>query len=228
MENDWLKYAVIVAGGSGTRMGTEIPKQFLLLKSKPILWHTIQQFLKAYHDLQVILVLPKEFIGMGIEILPHLLDRERVQIIAGGTTRFNSVKNGLSVIRKKGIVFVHDGVRCLVSVDLIHRCYDQAVEKGNAIPAVAATDSIRIIEADLNKVADRDKVRIIQTPQTFQTELLLPAFELAYDPTFTDEASVFEAAGGKVILIEGEYNNIKITRPVDLLFAATILEEKIN
>jgi 2-C-methyl-D-erythritol 4-phosphate cytidylyltransferase len=226
MENDWLKYAVIVAGGSGTRMGTEIPKQFLLLKGKPILWHTIQQFLKAYHDLQVILVLPKEFIGMGLEILPQLLDPERVQIIAGGTTRFNSVKNGLSVIRKKGIVFVHDGVRCLVSVDLIHRCYDQAVEKGSAIPAVAATDSIRIIEADLNKVADRDKVRIIQTPQTFQTELLLPAFELAYNPAFTDEATVIEFSGTAVFLIEGEYSNIKITRPIDILIAERVLDER--
>ncbi len=226
MENALLKYAVIVAGGSGSRMGAEIPKQFLLLKDKPILWHTVQQFLKAYQDLQVILVLPSEFIGMGKDLLPQLSDPKRVQIIAGGSTRFDSVKKGLSLIDKKGVVFVHDGVRCLVSVDLIHRCYKQAVENGSAIPAVAATDSIRIIEADFNKVADRDKVRIIQTPQTFQTELLLPAFKLEYDPAFTDEASVIEAAGGKVILIEGEYNNIKITRPVDLLLAATILEEK--
>jgi 2-C-methyl-D-erythritol 4-phosphate cytidylyltransferase len=226
MENALLKYAVIVAGGSGTRMGAEIPKQFLLLKDKPILWHTVQQFLKAYQDLQVILVLPSEFIVMGNDLLNQLMDRERVQIISGGATRFDSVKKGLTLIDKPGIVFVHDGVRCLVSVDLIHRCFEQAVEKGSAIPAVAATDSIRIIEADFNKVADRDKVRIIQTPQTFKTELLLPAFELEYDPAFTDEASVIEAAGGKVILIEGEYNNIKITRPVDLLLAATILEEK--
>ncbi len=226
MENALRKYAVIVAGGTGSRMGATKPKQFLLLKNKPILWHTLQQFLKAYDDLQIILVLPAEFIGLGIEILPQLMDRERVQIIAGGATRFDSVKNGLSVIHKKGIVFVHDAVRCLVSIDLIQRCYQQAVEKGNAIPAVAATDSIRMIEGSSNVVADRNNVRIIQTPQTFRTDLLLPAFQVDYDPAFTDEATVLEASGFPVYLIQGEYSNIKITRPVDLLIAQSILEER--
>lgn len=225
MENFMPKYAVIVAGGSGLRMGADKPKQFLLLNGKPILWHTIQQFLKAYDDLHVILVLPYEFIAEGIEILPSLLDRERVEIIAGGATRFDSVKKGLSLIHKKGIVFVHDGVRCLVSVDLIQRCYQQAIQKGSAIPAVAATDSIRIVNETSNEVADRNNVRIIQTPQTFQTDLILPAFKRDYDPSFTDEATVLEAAGGKVFLIEGEYSNIKITRPIDLLIAEKILEE---
>ncbi len=226
MENALRKYAVIVAGGTGSRMGATKPKQFLLLKNKPILWHTLQQFLKAYDDLQIILVLPAEFIGLGIEILPQLMDRERVQIIAGGATRFDSVKNGLSVIHKKGIVFVHDAVRCLISIDLIQRCYQQAVEKGNAIPAVAATDSIRMIEGSSNVVADRNNVRIIQTPQTFRTDLLLPAFQVDYDPAFTDEATVLEASGFPVYLIQGEYSNIKITRPVDLLIAQSILEER--
>jgi 2-C-methyl-D-erythritol 4-phosphate cytidylyltransferase len=226
MENALRKYAVIVAGGTGSRMGATKPKQFLLLKNKPILWHTLQQFLKAYDDLQIILVLPAEFIGLGIDILPQLMDRERVQIIAGGATRFDSVKNGLSVIHKKGIVFVHDAVRCLVSIDLIQRCYQQAVEKGNAIPAVAATDSIRMINGNSNVVADRNNVRIIQTPQTFQTDLLLPAFQVEYDPAFTDEATVLEASGASVYLIQGEYSNIKITRPVDLLIAESILEER--
>ena len=138
----------------GARMGADKPKQFLLLKDKPILWHTLEQFLKAYTDLQIILVLPEAFLGIGIEILPSLKDRERVQIITGGPTRFDSVKNGLSVIHRNGIVFVHDAVRCLVSVNLIHRCYEQALEKGSAIPAVAATDSIRIVEGYANVVAD--------------------------------------------------------------------------
>jgi 2-C-methyl-D-erythritol 4-phosphate cytidylyltransferase len=227
MENTLRKYAVIVAGGTGTRMGAEKPKQFLLLKGKPILWHTVQQFLKSYNDLQVILVLPSEFIGLGIDILPELMDRERVQIIAGGATRFDSVKMGLSVVYKKGIVFVHDGVRCLVSIDLIQRCYQQAVEKGSAIPAVAATDSIRIVEGEANIVADRTKVRIIQTPQTFHTDLLLPAFKRSYNPTFTDEATVLESNGTPVFLIEGEYSNIKITRPIDLLIAESILDERL-
>ena len=223
MEEYLHKYAVIVAGGSGLRMGADKPKQFLDLKGKPILWHTLQQFLEAYNDLQIILVLPREFIGEGINILPLLKDRERIQIIEGGHTRFDSVKIGLSLIHKPGIVFVHDGVRCLVSIDLIQRCYLQAVEKGSAIPAVAATDSIRIVEGDQNFVADRAKVRIIQTPQTFQTQLLLPAFNRTYDPAFTDEASVLEAAGSKVHLIEGEYSNLKITRPIDLLVAERLL-----
>ena len=221
------KYAVIVAGGMGARMGTDKPKQFLLLKDKPILWHTLEQFLKAYTDLQIILVLPEAFLGIGIEILPSLKDRERVQIITGGTTRFDSVKNGLSVIHRNGIVFVHDAVRCLVSVDLIHRCYEQALEKGSAIPAVAATDSIRIVEGYANVVADRTKVRIIQTPQTFQTELLLPAFQRSYDPSFTDEATVVESTGIPVFLIEGEYSNIKITRPIDLIIAESILNDRV-
>jgi 2-C-methyl-D-erythritol 4-phosphate cytidylyltransferase len=227
MEYAIRKYAVIVAGGIGTRMGADKPKQFLLLKDKPILWHTLEQFLKAYNDLQIILVLPAEFLGIGIEILPSLKERERVQIITGGPTRFDSVKNGLSVIHRKGIVFVHDAVRCLVSVDLIHRCYEQAVEKGSAIPAVAATDSIRIVEGLSNVVADRTKVRIIQTPQTFQTELLMPAFERSFDPAFTDEATVVESAGTPVYLIEGEYSNIKITRPIDLIIAESILNERV-
>ncbi len=222
------KYAVIVAGGMGTRMGADKPKQFLLLKDKSILWHTLEQFLKAFNDLQIILVLPAEFLGIGIEMLPSLQDRERVQIVVGGPTRFDSVKNGLSVIHRKGIVFVHDAVRCLVSIDLIHRCFEQAVEKGSAIPAVAATDSIRIMEGSANVVADRTMVRIIQTPQTFQTELLMPAFQRAYDPLFTDEATVVEAAGNQVFLIEGEYSNIKITRPIDLIIAESILNERVQ
>lgn len=226
MENQVRKYAVIVAGGMGTRMGADKPKQFLLLREKPILWHTLQQFLKSFDDLQIILVLPSEYLGMGSDILPDLLDRERVQIIAGGATRFDSVKNGLSVIHQTGIVFVHDGVRCLVSTELIKRCYEQAMQKGSAIPAVSATDSIRLVEGELNRIIDRNLIRIIQTPQTFKTELLLPAFQMEYNATFTDEASVLEAAGGQVFLIEGDYNNIKITRPVDLLLAETILEEK--
>lgn len=228
MENNLPKFAVIVAGGTGSRMGADRPKQFLLLKGKPILWYTLQQFLEAYNDLQIILVLPDEFIGDGIALLSELKERERVQIIAGGATRFDSVKNGLSVIHKQGIVFVHDGVRCLISKELIHRCYDQALAKGSAIPAVAATDSIRIVEEDMNFVADRSKVRIIQTPQTFQTNLLKHAFNRVYEPAFTDEATVLEASGTKVFLIDGEYSNIKITRPVDLLIAEKILDEKMN
>jgi 2-C-methyl-D-erythritol 4-phosphate cytidylyltransferase len=128
------------------------------------------------------------------------------------------------MIDHPGIVFVHDGVRGLVSIDLIQRCYTQAIEKGSAIPAVAATDSIRIVNGNTNSVANRELVRMIQTPQTFQTNILLPAFKQSYKESFTDEATVLEASGINVHLIEGEYNNLKITRPIDLLVAESILE----
>jgi len=125
------------------------------------------------------------------------------------------------------IVFVHDGVRCLLTTDLIKRCFEQALSKGSAIPAVAATDSIRIAGKDEeSKIADRNQVRIIQTPQTFKAELLLPAFNQEYTEAFTDEATVVEAFGNKIYLIEGEYNNLKITRPIDLLVADMILTER--
>jgi 2-C-methyl-D-erythritol 4-phosphate cytidylyltransferase len=129
----------------------------------------------------------------------------------------------LKLIDKNAIVFVHDGVRCLVDESLIKRCYSQAVETGSAIPAVAATDSIRIVDGVNNKVADRNNVRIIQTPQTFQSNLLLEAFEQEFNQGFTDEATVVEAMGKPVFLCDGDYNNIKITRPIDLLIAESIL-----
>lgn len=220
------KYAVIVAGGSGLRMGADKPKQFLLLRGKPILYYTIQQFFKAYPEIQIILVLPKDFIQEGRSQLKDLDHGINIQFVIGGNTRFHSVQNGLKCITEPGIVFVHDGVRCLLTDTLIKACYEQALSIGSAIPAVAATDSIRIVQGASTQVADRNLVRIIQTPQTFQTKLLLPAFETTYLESFTDEASVLEAAGGTVHLIEGDYNNIKITRPVDLLIAENILIQR--
>lgn len=220
------KYAVIVAGGSGLRMGADKPKQFLLLRGKPILYHTIQQFLKAFPDMLIYLVLPNDFLQEGQELIKEFGPSAHIQLVVGGATRFHSVQNGLQKITAPGIVFVHDGVRCLLSEDLIKDCYKQALEKGSAIPAVAATDSIRIVNAGGSQVANRNLVRIIQTPQTFQTSLLLPAFETVYQDAFTDEATVLEASGQQVYLIEGEYNNIKITRPVDLLIAENILIQR--
>jgi 2-C-methyl-D-erythritol 4-phosphate cytidylyltransferase len=222
------KYAVIVAGGAGLRMGGHMPKQFLSLRGKPILYYTVQQFLLAYPNINIIIALPADFIEEGKRLVFEFENTANIQIVEGGLTRFHSVKNGLAEIKEDGIVFVHDGVRCLVSIELIQRCYEQAVQMGSAIPAVAATDSIRIIEAEQNIVADRNHVRIIQTPQTFQTSLLLPAFEREFEESFTDEATVLEATGIKVHLIEGEYTNIKITRPIDLLIADKILAEKKN
>lgn len=217
------KYAIIVAGGSGIRMGGNLPKQFMLLKDKPVLYYTLKTFLEAYDDLQIILVLPVDYTDMGQEIIDAYFDKDRIRITAGGDTRFQSVKNGLTLVEGEAIVFVHDGVRCLVSKDLIHRCYAQAVETGTAIPAVVSKDSIRLLTEEGNEAYDRNKVMLIQTPQTFHSKILLPAFQIDYKDKFTDEATVVEAYGMKVSLVEGEENNIKITRPADMQVAEKYL-----
>lgn len=221
------KVAVIVGGGTGTRMGGVVPKQFLLLHDKPVLFYTLKTFLEAYDDLQIILVLPEEYIDMGREIIDAYFDHTRIQITGGGDTRFDSVKNGLQLIGEECIIFVHDAVRCLVSIDLIHRCYENALLVGSAVPAVRSKDSVRILneEENDNEVLDRNKIVMVQTPQTFHSKILLPAFEIDFKERFTDEATVVETFGLKIALIEGEETNIKITRPVDLLIAEALLEE---
>jgi 2-C-methyl-D-erythritol 4-phosphate cytidylyltransferase len=218
------KFAIIVAGGAGIRMGGSLPKQFMLLKNKPVLYYTLKTFLGAYDDLQIILVLPVDYINMGQEIIDAYFDKDMIKITAGGDTRFQSVKNGLALIESESIIFVHDGVRCLLSKELIHRCYTQAVETGMAIPAIASKDSIRLITEEGNEAFDRSKVMLVQTPQTFHSKILLPAFQIDYKDKFTDEATVVEAYGMKVSLVEGEENNIKITRPVDLLIAERLMQ----
>ena len=160
---------------------------------------------------------------MGQEIIDAYFDKDRIKITAGGDTRFQSVKNGLALVEGEAIIFVHDGVRCLLSKELIHRCYTQAVETGTAIPAIISKDSIRLLTENGNEAYDRNKVMLIQTPQTFHSKILLPAFQIDYKDKFTDEATVVEAYGMKVSLVEGEENNIKITRPVDLLIAGSIV-----
>ena len=220
-----LKYAIIVAGGSGTRMGGNLPKQFLLLKNKPVLYYTIKAFLEAYDDLKVILVLPVEYTDMGQEIIDAWFDKDRIRITTGGDTRFQSVKNGLQLVEGESIIFVHDGVRCLLSTGLIHACYAKAVETGSAIPVVKSKDSVRLLTEEGNDAIDRNKVMLVQTPQTFHSKILLPAFKIDYKDKFTDEATVVEAYGLKVSLVEGEETNIKITTPMDLMVAESILEE---
>jgi 2-C-methyl-D-erythritol 4-phosphate cytidylyltransferase len=219
------KVAVIVAGGTGSRMNSALPKQFLLLNGKPVLYYSMQTFLQSYPDLSIVLVLPEDYIAAGQEIIDAFFDYSRIQITPGGRTRFHSVQNGLALIKEESIIFVHDGVRCLLTADLIKRCYEAALEAGSAVPVVDCKDSVRLIKGEFNEAADRTKVKLVQTPQTFHSKILLPAFKIDYKDRFTDEATVAEAFGLNINLIEGEDNNIKITRPVDLIIAEQMLSE---
>jgi 2-C-methyl-D-erythritol 4-phosphate cytidylyltransferase len=219
------KYAVIVAGGTGERMNSAVPKQFLLLKNKPVLYYTLDTFLKAYDDLHIILVLPEEHVATGQEIIDAWIDYKRITITVGGRTRFHSVQNGLLQIKDESIVFVHDAVRCLLSTELVHKCYAAALEFGAAIPVIDCNDSVRILSAEGNEALERRLVKLVQTPQVFLSTILLPAYSIDYKDKYTDEATVVEAFGMKVKLVEGDENNIKITRPVDLVLAEKIMDE---
>lgn len=220
------KFAVIVAGGSGSRMNSTVPKQFLLLKGKPVLYYTINAFLNAYDDIKIILVLPENYIAAGQEIIDAFFDYKRIQITVGGRTRFHSVQNGLQLIDEECIVFVHDAVRCLLSVDLIKRCADATLEYGSAIPVIDCKDSVRLLTANGNEALERNNVKLVQTPQCFHSKILLPAFNIDYKDKFTDEATVVEAFGLKVYLVEGEEDNIKITNQVDLEIAEKLMNER--
>lgn len=226
--SSYTKYALIVAGGKGMRMGSAIPKQFLPLNEKPLLYYTIQAFINAFSDINIILVLPQEQLSYAQMVLQSFPERIDATIIAGGETRFHSVQNGLKAIEGDAIVFVHDGVRPFVSPALITRCYEQAVEKGSAIPVTPVTDSIRQVQGDESKPIDREQLRSIQTPQTFRSDILLPAFEQVYNFSFTDEATVVETYGTPVYLIEGEKSNIKVTTPEDMLIAELILKKRMQ
>lgn len=221
--NHLKKIAVIVAGGTGTRMNNTVPKQFLLLKNKPVLFYTIDTFLKSYADMQIILVLPEEHVAAGQEIIDAFFDYSRIKITIGGRTRFHSVQNGLALIEEESIVFVHDAVRCMLTTDLVQRCFDAALEYGSAIPVIDSKDSVRIVNGEDNEAVERTSVKLVQTPQTFHSKILLPAFNIDYKDKFTDEATVVEAFGLRIHLVEGEDNNFKITRPADLLLAEQII-----
>lgn len=220
------KIAIIVAAGSGTRMGSTLPKQFMTLAGKPLLYYTLQTFLKSYSDMQVILVLPEEYTDMGREIVDAWFEKERVQFAIGGDTRFQSVKNGLALVEDEAIIFIHDGVRCLVTEELIHRCYRQALDLGTAIPSITSRDSVRRLMEDGNEAIPRDEIQLIQTPQTFHSKILIPAFAIDFKERFTDEASVVEAYGLRVSLVTGETTNIKITEPSDMLMAEAIMQSR--
>lgn len=217
------KVAVIVAGGSGTRMGSDLPKQFLKINNKPLLYYTLEVFLRAYSDLKIVLVVPEAYIEMAREIIDAYFDETRIVITVGGTTRFESVKKGLQLVDEEAVVFVHDAVRCLVTADLVQRCYEMALETGSAIPVIPCSDSARLITGEGSEPLEREKVMLVQTPQVFHSKILLSAYQIDYKERFTDEATVVEAFGMKVSLVNGDRNNIKVTHPLDLIIAEMLL-----
>lgn len=216
-------YAILVAGGNGSRMNAPVPKQFIELQGKSILIHSITAFLQAIPTIHIIVVLPEAYLEEGASNIQQHFPKAPIQLTAGGSTRYHSVQNGLQLIAGEGVVLVHDAVRCLVTSKLIRHCFDTAMQKGSAVPAIAVTDSIRKLESGGNIAIDRTALRSIQTPQAFQIEMLKAAFREGYRTTFTDEASVVESQGGIIHLVEGEITNIKITHPLDLLIAEGIL-----
>lgn len=221
--------AIIVAGGNGSRMNQSMPKQFLSLEGKPVLVHTISAFLQADSNMQIILVLPKEHLSEGERLSKTYFSEKNIRCVVGGETRFHSVKCGLDTITSTDLVLVHDAVRCLITPDLIRRCIQQATDKGSAIPSIPAKDSIRMMQGDAQHIPlDRAQIRLVQTPQAFQYEVLIKAFQLPYQNNFTDEATVVELAGHTVHLIDGEEENIKITFPSDLLLAKHILQGRVG
>jgi len=221
-------YAVIVAGGSGQRMGTSTPKQFLPLNGKPVLWHTINAFFKAFNNITIILVVPTTYLPYGQELSDSFTQSNQINITEGGDSRYESVKNGLKLISDPSIVFVHDGVRCLVTPSLIRLCYETAVEWGNAVPSIPSKDSVRLLTPEGAKTINRNDVQLIQTPQTFKSNILIEAFQQSYQDQFTDEASVVETTGVEIRLVKGESENIKITTPIDMMVAQKLLESRME
>ncbi|WP_293299496.1 2-C-methyl-D-erythritol 4-phosphate cytidylyltransferase [Pedobacter sp. UBA4863] len=220
-------YAIIVAGGAGKRMQTAIAKQFLLLNNKPVIMHTLQAFYISEIRPEIILVLAKTEHQYWKDLclkynfdIPHTL-------VEGGKERFHSVRNGLMTIKEDGIVAIHDAVRPAVNTSLITQTFQIALEAGNAIPCVKPSDSIRKLQENSSKIVNRDKLVLIQTPQTFELGQLRKAYQQRYSSKFTDDASVVEAAGYPINLINGSRNNIKITYPEDLELASFLLKNNI-
>ena len=207
---------IIVAGGSGKRMGSSVPKQFLLLKGKPLLCWTIDAFRAYDAAMPIIVVLPEAQVPIWKSLcVGHGFHTEH-HVAAGGEERFHSVRNGLAAVTHAGLVAVHDGVRPLVSKELIARCFEAAEAQGSGIPVVPINSSVREVSGGSSRAIDRSTLRAVQTPQCFRTELLRKAFELPYDPAFTDEATLVERLGSAVHLVDGEEANIKVTTPMDL------------
>jgi 2-C-methyl-D-erythritol 4-phosphate cytidylyltransferase len=217
-----IYYALIVAGGSGKRMGTEIPKQFLPLAGKPVLMHTVERFRIYDKSIRIIIVLPEEQISFWDKLRADHLFSAQHTVVPGGPTRYHSVKNGLQFVDDNSYVAIHDGVRPLVSSDTIKRCFTAAEEYGNAVPAISPSDSIRMITEQGNMPVKRLYLRIIQTPQVFDAKLIKKAYLQDFHPDFTDDATLLEKTGESIHLIEGNRENIKITNPEDMLIAEAL------
>lgn len=221
------KAVVIVAGGSGTRMRSDIPKQFLLLKGKPILTHTIERFYNYCNDIQIVVVLPSSQIERWRQLCNEYNFTISHTITQGGDTRYQSVKNGLALVADDAIVGIHDGVRPLVSTAVIEKCYTEAVTGKAVIPAIAAVDSLRMVTENGNMAIDRSAIRLVQTPQVFLKSIIADAYNQPYSPLFTDDASVVEACGQPITLVDGNVENIKITNPIDLTIADRVFDSVI-
>jgi 2-C-methyl-D-erythritol 4-phosphate cytidylyltransferase len=220
-------FAVIVAGGSGTRMNSDVPKQFLLLNGKPVIMHTISAFFASLEKPEILVVLNQLQFSYWESLCELHQFKIKHQLVAGGETRFYSVKNALEKITDDAIVAVHDAVRPLISTDIISNAYQQALKTGVAVVAVPSKDSVRWQKASgETQNLNRSEVFLVQTPQTFQSRLLKKAYEQQYLEEFTDDASVVERAGEKINLIAGNPENFKITFPADLKFAEMLLNEK--
>ncbi|MCR5407829.1 MAG: 2-C-methyl-D-erythritol 4-phosphate cytidylyltransferase [Bacteroidales bacterium] len=229
---DRKKFLVIPAGGSGVRMGADVPKQFLLLDGKPILRLTIERFLEAEPDVHVVTVLPEAHMGWWRQYCAKEGFTCPQKMVAGGFTRFHSVKNALQHVPDGALVAVHDSVRPLVSVEKIRELFAAAENAPAVIPATPSTDTLKTVARnqdgtpEVTGSVDRSTVWGVQTPQIFHSEVLKKAYERGYDTSFTDDASVVSAAGIPVICVEGERTNIKITTPEDLALAQAILSLK--
>ena len=219
-----INYAIIVAGGSGKRMQSAIPKQFIEIGGTPILMRTVNAFYQYSQNLNIIVVIPEEQFALWNKLVEiHHFDIP-CQLVKGGKSRFDSVKNGLQAIEKEGLVAIHDGVRPFVSSQLIGQCFKSAEEYGSGVAAVIPKDTIRELVESENKAVKRNQYRLMQTPQTFELSIIKHAYLSTKDKGFTDDASVAENAGGKISLVEGEYSNIKITTPEDIKIAQALLE----
>ena len=217
------RYAVIVAGGQGVRMGADRPKQFLEIGGKPILQHTIERFLAFDPSVEIIVVLPSAQKQWWRAYCRQTGFVERYSMVSGGITRFHSVQNALAYVGDEGVVAIHDGVRPLVSTALLARLFEAAATHPAVIPAVPVVESLRRVEGGSSVPVGRDGMVLVQTPQVFAAEVLKQAYTQPYATSFTDDASVVEAAGTPIHIVAGERTNIKITTPDDLSFAEDLL-----